>query len=57
MRGGVLHRPGDPLVLPNAWDAGSACQVAAARGHPRRLLDAVRAGGDPFFADRPAASG
>ncbi|MCX4389758.1 isocitrate lyase/phosphoenolpyruvate mutase family protein [Micromonospora peucetia] len=53
----MLHRPGDPLVLPNAWDAGSACQVAAARGHPRRLLDAVRAGGDPFFADRPAASG
>ncbi|SCL66506.1 carboxyvinyl-carboxyphosphonate phosphorylmutase [Micromonospora citrea] len=25
-----LHRPGDPLVLPNAWDAGSARRVAAA---------------------------
>ncbi|MFG3699972.1 isocitrate lyase/phosphoenolpyruvate mutase family protein [Micromonospora sp. NPDC047620] len=26
----ALHRPGDPLVLPNAWDAGSARRVAAA---------------------------
>ncbi|MGC5021622.1 isocitrate lyase/PEP mutase family protein [Micromonospora sp. DT47] len=26
----ALHRPGDPLVLPNAWDAGSARTVAAA---------------------------
>lgn len=24
------HRPGDPLILPNAWDAGSARAVAAA---------------------------
>jgi 2-methylisocitrate lyase-like PEP mutase family enzyme len=26
----ALHRPGDPLVLPNVWDAGSARVVAAA---------------------------
>ncbi|GAA2702527.1 hypothetical protein GCM10010429_07610 [Micromonospora olivasterospora] len=26
----TLHKPGDPLVLPNAWDAGSARAVAAA---------------------------
>ena len=26
----ALHRPGDPLILPNAWDAGSARVVAAA---------------------------
>ena len=26
----ALHVPGDPLVLPNAWDAGSARLVAAA---------------------------
>lgn len=25
-----LHRPGTPLVLPNAWDDASACLVAAA---------------------------
>src|SRR5690349_16876741 len=25
-----LHRPGDPLVLPNAWDAATARAVAAA---------------------------
>jgi len=23
-----LHRPGDPLILPNVWDAGSAAVVA-----------------------------
>ncbi|TCB87387.1 isocitrate lyase/phosphoenolpyruvate mutase family protein [Micromonospora zingiberis] len=26
----ALHRPGDPLVLPNAWDAGSARTVVEA---------------------------
>jgi 2-methylisocitrate lyase-like PEP mutase family enzyme len=26
-----LHRPGDPLLLPNAWDAATARAVAAAR--------------------------
>lgn len=26
----TLHRPGDPLILPNAWDAGSARAVVAA---------------------------
>ncbi|MEH0844294.1 isocitrate lyase/phosphoenolpyruvate mutase family protein [Micromonospora sp. CPCC 205711] len=26
----ALHRPGDPLLLPNAWDAGSARAVVAA---------------------------
>ncbi|GLW65174.1 carboxyvinyl-carboxyphosphonate phosphorylmutase [Actinomadura rubrobrunea] len=25
-----LHRPGDPLILPNVWDAGSAAVVAEA---------------------------
>lgn len=28
-----LHRPGDPLVLPNAWDYGSAAYLAA-QGFP-----------------------
>ncbi|MFC0097031.1 isocitrate lyase/phosphoenolpyruvate mutase family protein [Micromonospora marina] len=28
-----LHRPGDPLLLPNAWDHASAAALAA-RGHP-----------------------
>jgi 2-methylisocitrate lyase-like PEP mutase family enzyme len=28
-----LHRPGDPLLLPNAWDYGSAAALAGA-GHP-----------------------
>jgi 2-methylisocitrate lyase-like PEP mutase family enzyme len=26
----ALHKPGDPLLLPNAWDAGSASVIAAA---------------------------
>ncbi|MCW3814784.1 isocitrate lyase/phosphoenolpyruvate mutase family protein [Micromonospora sp. DR5-3] len=26
----ALHRPGDPLILPNAWDPGSARDVVAA---------------------------
>ncbi|MEV6812999.1 isocitrate lyase/phosphoenolpyruvate mutase family protein, partial [Micromonospora sp. NPDC051296] len=26
----ALHRPGDPLVLPNAWDAGTARWVVDA---------------------------
>jgi 2-methylisocitrate lyase-like PEP mutase family enzyme len=26
----ALHKPGDPLLLPNAWDAGSAVAIAAA---------------------------
>jgi len=26
----ALHQPGDPLLLPNAWDVGSAVAVAAA---------------------------
>ncbi|MGC4892598.1 isocitrate lyase/PEP mutase family protein [Micromonospora sp. DT31] len=29
----ALHRPGDPLFLPNAWDHASAAALAA-RGHP-----------------------
>lgn len=28
-----LHRPGDPLLLPNAWDYGSAAMLAA-HGYP-----------------------
>ncbi|MFG1997582.1 isocitrate lyase/phosphoenolpyruvate mutase family protein [Spirillospora sp. NPDC048911] len=28
-----LHRPGDPLLLPNVWDAGSA-KVVAGEGYP-----------------------
>lgn len=26
----ALHRPGDPLIVPNVWDAASACAVEAA---------------------------
>jgi 2-methylisocitrate lyase-like PEP mutase family enzyme len=51
----ALHRPGDPLILPNAWDVGSARALAAA-GFPalgttslgvaasRGLPDATREG-------------
>jgi 2-methylisocitrate lyase-like PEP mutase family enzyme len=27
----ALHRPGDPLLLPNVWDVGSAVAIAGAR--------------------------
>ncbi|MCD2190430.1 isocitrate lyase/PEP mutase family protein [Actinomycetospora soli] len=52
----ALHRPGDPFVLPNAWDVGSA-QALAAAGFPavgttslgvaasHGLVDATRAAG------------
>ena len=31
-----LHRPGDPLMLPNAWDAATAKTVEAA-GFPEKF--------------------
>ncbi len=31
------HRPGRPLLLPNAWDHASAAALAAA-GHPATCL-------------------
>ncbi|WP_200207240.1 isocitrate lyase/PEP mutase family protein [Micromonospora coerulea] len=48
----VLHRPGRPLLLPNAWDAASAAALAA-RGHPAigtTSLGVAAAGGKPDAA-------
>ena len=45
----ALHVPGDPLVLFNIWDAGSAKAVAAA-GNPK----AVRAAGSANGANNVA---
>lgn len=53
----ALHRPGDPFVLPNAWDVGTARALAGARfpavgttslgvTSGQGLLDGVRAGRD-----------
>ena len=36
-----LHRPGDPVVLYNAWDAGSAKVVAETIGEAIDRLDAA----------------
>lgn len=48
----ALHRPGRPLLLPNAWDAASAAALAA-RGHPAigtTSLGVAAAGGKPDAA-------
>ncbi|MEU6076176.1 isocitrate lyase/phosphoenolpyruvate mutase family protein [Micromonospora sp. NPDC047074] len=58
----ALARPGAP-TLPELAALGVARVsyggglYAATGAHTRRLLDAVKAGGDPFVVDRPAASG
>ncbi|MGC5329940.1 isocitrate lyase/phosphoenolpyruvate mutase family protein [Micromonospora sp. DT62] len=58
----ALARPGAPTVpelaaLGVARVSYGGGLYAAARGHTQRMLDVVRAGGDPFAAVRPAASG
>ncbi|MBM0230127.1 MULTISPECIES: isocitrate lyase/phosphoenolpyruvate mutase family protein [Micromonospora] len=48
----ALHRPGRPLLLPNAWDAASAAALAA-QGHPAigtTSLGVAAAGGKPDAA-------
>ncbi|MGR6319312.1 isocitrate lyase/phosphoenolpyruvate mutase family protein [Micromonospora soli] len=48
----ALHRPGRPLLLPNAWDHASAAALAA-RGHPAigtTSLGVAAAGGKPDAA-------
>ncbi|MFC7105436.1 hypothetical protein ACFQQB_36410 [Nonomuraea rubra] len=51
-----LHRAGDPLLLPNAWDYGSAACLAA-HGSPRSARPA--SAWQPCTADltRPAPPG
>lgn len=47
-----LHRPGSPLLLPNAWDHASAAALVA-RGHPAigtTSLGVAAAGGKPDAA-------
>jgi 2-methylisocitrate lyase-like PEP mutase family enzyme len=46
-----LHRPGDPLLLPNAWDHASAAALAAA-GFPAIGTTSIRDGA-PFPAGAP----
>ncbi len=40
-----LHRPGDPLLLPNAWDVATARAVVAA-GFPVVATTSARRGRD-----------
>ncbi|MEV1332548.1 isocitrate lyase/phosphoenolpyruvate mutase family protein [Micromonospora costi] len=49
----ALHRPGDPLVLPNAWDAGSARAVAAA-GFPAVATSSAAVAETLGYADQEA---
>lgn len=53
-----LHRPGDPLPLPNAWDYGSAA-ILAAQGFSAigtTSLGVAVAAGRPMSGVRPATS-
>jgi 2-methylisocitrate lyase-like PEP mutase family enzyme len=50
----ALHRPGDPLVLPNAWDAASARAVEAA-GFPAVATSSAAVVHSLGYADGEAA--
>jgi 2-methylisocitrate lyase-like PEP mutase family enzyme len=50
----ALHRPGDPLVLVNAWDVASAQRVAAA-GAPAIGTSSVAMAASLGIADDPSA--
>ncbi|MEV4756109.1 isocitrate lyase/phosphoenolpyruvate mutase family protein [Micromonospora sp. NPDC049559] len=49
----ALHRPGDPLVLPNAWDAGTARAVEAA-GFPAVATSSAAVAESLGYADGEA---
>jgi 2-methylisocitrate lyase-like PEP mutase family enzyme len=48
-----LHRPGDPLVLPNVWDAGSA-RIVAATGFPAVATSSAAVAESLGYADGEA---
>ncbi|WP_018653762.1 isocitrate lyase/PEP mutase family protein [Actinomadura flavalba] len=50
----ALHRPGDPLVLPNVWDAGSARAVADA-GFPALATASAAVADSLGYADEEGA--
>jgi 2-methylisocitrate lyase-like PEP mutase family enzyme len=49
----ALHRPGDPLILPNAWDAASA-RVVEAGGFPAVATSSAAVAGVLGYADGEA---
>jgi len=51
-----LHRPGDPLLLPNAWDVATAKAVVAA-GFPVVATTSAGVAGSLGFADHEGAPG
>lgn len=51
----ALHRPGDPVVLPNAWDAASA-RIVAAQGFPVVATSSVAVAESLGYADGGTAS-
>lgn len=50
----ALHRPGDPLILPNAWDAASA-RVVEAAGFPAVATSSAAVAEALGYADGEAA--
>ncbi len=52
----ALHRPGDPFVLPNAWDVGSARALAAA-GFPAVGTTSLGVAASHGFEDATRAAG
>src|SRR6185312_1192451 len=51
-----LHRPGDPLLLPNAWDVGTARAVVAA-GFPVVATTSAGVAGTLGYEDHEGAPG
>src|SRR6185295_18488420 len=51
-----LHRPGDPLLLPNAWDVATARAVAAA-GFPVVATTSAGVAGSLGYEDHEGAPG
>jgi 2-methylisocitrate lyase-like PEP mutase family enzyme len=51
-----LHRPGDPLLLPNAWDVATARAVVAA-GYPVVATTSAGVAGALGYADHEGAPG
>src|SRR6266511_247328 len=51
-----LHRPGAPLLLPNAWDVATARAVVAA-GFPVVATTSAGVAGTPGYEDHEGAPG
>jgi phosphoenolpyruvate phosphomutase-like protein len=52
----ILHRPGDPLLLPNAWDVATARSVVAA-GYPVVAITSWGVAGALGYDDHEDAPG